>query len=245
MHADVNGSVDAVILAGGSGQRMCGSLPKQLLEIIPGRTVLDLSLSMYQEIDEINSIIVVANADYMERIKKIGARYGKVGQYVSGGMTRQESAMSGVKASAAEYLLIHDAARPFVSRPAVGLCLEKLFGGDLCVNTIMQPPATMVVLHDSRMVSTMDGRTIALGQCPQGFKRKSLLQAYDIVKKTKETFSDDCSVMLAAHLMEAVPTVQGDLSGFKLTYPQDIDILKLFLTSKDPTFLSQSILELL
>ena len=223
---------DVVILAGGMGSRMRGVLPKQLLEVEAGRTVLDLSLSAYQGFSCVERIVVVAQEDFFQEISTIASRYSKVWKCVMGGASRQESALAGVNACQGKYVLIHDAARPLVSKKAVEACVEKLRAGCLCVNTVFQPPATMVVLKDKKMVSTMDRDVIALGQCPQGFEREVLLDAHAFAARNRLVFTDDCSVMLAAGKVGEVETVEGELSGFKLTYPQDMAILKIFLAGQ-------------
>ena len=79
------------------------------------------------------------------------------------------------------------------------------------------------------MVGTMNASAIASGQCPQGFHRESLLEAHEIVRKNKLLFPEDCSLMLHVYSNLDIPVVYGEYSGFKITYPKDIRIMKCFL----------------
>ncbi len=224
--------VNVVILAGGSSERMRNGLPKQLYDLGNGETTLDLVLQSYECIREVVGITLVYHKDYKDLFEKICHKYGKIVRLVTGGMTRQESTYRGIDATESEYVLIHDSARPLVCERAVLECIGKLREGSKAVNTVFQPPATMVVLRGRKMVGTMDGSMIALGQCPQGFRRESLLEAHRITAKENQVFSDDCSVMLHAYPDIEIPVVYGEHAGFKLTYVEDIEVLKLFLYLK-------------
>ena len=224
--------VCAVILAGGNGSRAGGRIPKQLHPLRCGRTVLDLCLATYEAMREVDAIAVVYNDNYEHETHQIASRYPKMRWLVSGGETRQESVRHAIESLTSKYVLVHDAARPLVSQRTVSECIARLRAGHVCVNTVFQPTATMVVLENGKMVGTMDRNNIALGQCPQGFVRELLLHAHDIVSRRQvKSFTDDCGLMIAAGLVEHVETVQGSLYGFKLTYPPDMDYLELCLAA--------------
>jgi 2-C-methyl-D-erythritol 4-phosphate cytidylyltransferase len=109
--------VIAIIVAGGTGKRMNSALPKQFRDLA-GKPVIVHYLEKFEREDNITAIGVACHKDYLSRMEGLISAYAikKVRKLVPGGSTRQQSSYLGVKAcpEGTEYVLIHDAVRPFV-----------------------------------------------------------------------------------------------------------------------------------
>ncbi|MCP4216884.1 MAG: NTP transferase domain-containing protein, partial [bacterium] len=125
-----------LILAGGSGSRIAGQLPKQFLPL-DGKPILLHTIDRFQKHPSIHHIIIVTNGEFLQNTEDIldrqrntaGTAYNKVMRVLTGGKTRQDSSRIGVMAADPEIygnILIHDAARPFISKKIIDDILEKL-----------------------------------------------------------------------------------------------------------------------
>lgn len=124
----------AVILAGGTGQRVGLSIPKQLLKIA-GKAVIEHTLTTFEKADSIDDIIVLMAPGYVPDIEKIVAKAGfrKVKKIIEGGATRNETterAIAALGEGLAEgedlNVLFHDAVRPLLSRRVIDDCVVAL-----------------------------------------------------------------------------------------------------------------------
>lgn len=111
----------AVILAAGASERFSGGVSKQFVRIA-GRTVLEHTLAVFESAEEIDEIILVIPAKQREKVQRILSRseHAKVHRIVEGGETRRESSARGIESIPEDvqegYVIIHDCARPFVTR---------------------------------------------------------------------------------------------------------------------------------
>lgn len=227
-------NLHVIILAGGSGERMGLSKPKQFyqLKCMPGKCVLDLSLEFYQNHLEISKITVVSCEKYLQDVKDICKNYSKVTSVVVGGSTRQASVYEGLKKVASRYLLIHDAARPLIKMETVNNCIRALREGFEAVNSIFRPSAMMLRIENDLITQFYTTEQIAHGQCPQGFLTTTLVHAHDVCKTIDYEFKDDCSVIHHVYPKLPIYTVKGSQDGFKLTYPEDLLLLEALLQPK-------------
>ena len=115
----------AVIFAGGIGKRMnSGDIPKQFLEV-DGKPILIYTLELFQDHEEIDGIILVCVADWIDHAKKLIAEYGlsKVIEVIPGGVTGHESRLLGLQCAGRYYdeavVLIHDGVRPLIDRETI------------------------------------------------------------------------------------------------------------------------------
>jgi 2-C-methyl-D-erythritol 4-phosphate cytidylyltransferase len=118
--------VTAIIAAAGAGSRLGGSVPKQFLEL-GGVPVWLRAVQAFQAAPRITDVIVVTRADAVAQVAALVTSSAKPTRVIEGGATRQASVARGVSAlpKAAGYVLVHDAARPFVS-PAI---IERALDG--------------------------------------------------------------------------------------------------------------------
>ena len=112
--------VIAIIVAAGRGKRLGSSLPKQFLKV-RGRTILEMSVEAFEQNKYVDEIFVAANADYCELTEKLCRGFSKLKKIVAGGAERQDSVRAALDCLRGEngIVLVHDAARPFVSEAVI------------------------------------------------------------------------------------------------------------------------------
>ena len=164
----------AIILAGGTGQRMRQSgMPKQFLDVY-GKPIIIYTLETFQEDHEIDGIIIPCNKAWIDHMKALVEKYRltKVKWIVEGGKDRTDSVLAGLKAIEAELkpddiVMIHDGVRPLVQQETIDKNIElaKLRGNPMTVQT--SKPWS---LHKARWPN---GRTlrIAITRIPSRLRR--------------------------------------------------------------------------
>lgn len=124
----------AVVLAGGTGQRIGLEIPKQLLKIA-GKPILEHTLHVFENAPDVDEVILLMTPAYVEDARRIveRAKLGKVTRVLAGGSTRSETTRIAIEAAAAGLgegedcnLLFHDAVRPLLSQRVVRECVESL-----------------------------------------------------------------------------------------------------------------------
>jgi len=201
----------AIIVAAGRGTRAGGDMPKQW-QMLGGRPVLAHTLAAFQKHVNIDHIVLVIHPDDTARTDDITA------QIVTGGATRQASVSAGLAAIAGQFdhVLIHDAARPFVTEAVIDRVLATL--------QTHQAAAPAVPVVDT-LWQGRDGHVTGLtprdglfrAQTPQGFHLDALLKAHATADASA---TDDVAVAQAAGLTVAI--VEGDPDNMKITSPDDM-----------------------
>lgn len=224
----------AAILAGGSGRRMGGEKPKQLLELA-GRTVLERSVDAFDTHPDIDEVIVVSHPDYLTELTEMAARNGwkKVTHIVPGGAERYDSSLAAMQTvtDADANLLIHDAARPLVSAQVIRRVVTAL-QEHAAVGTALPVVDTLVTTDGSRILSTPDRSVFRRMQTPQGFHIETLRTAYRrALADPHFKATDDCGVVVNYLPEVAVVWVEGEERNRKLTYPEDLPLFERELTA--------------
>ncbi len=173
--------ITAIVLAGGSGSRMKSPIPKQYMDLA-GRPVLFYSLSAFAK-SEVTDIVLVAGAGEADYCKKeIIARYGipRVRAIAEGGRERADSVYAGLLAAeGADYVLIHDGARPLVSPEVIARSIEAVRRDGACVAGMPAKDTIKVVDSDGYAVETPDRSSLYIMQTPQSFSYPLIRSAYE------------------------------------------------------------------
>lgn len=211
----------AIVLAGGIGSRIDSEVPKQFL-IINNKLVLEYSINVFDENTNINEIILVCNADYIET--PLVQKFNQKCTIVEGGKTRTQSTINGLLAcdKLTENVLIHDAARPFISKKMVNDCISNLNQNDASI-PIISCKDSLVNFKDSQ-VEYLDRNNIKLIQTPQGFNYKKILNA---LKDNNKNYSDDFSALLDINPDATHALFKGDYNNFKITTDTDLKLAEM------------------
>ncbi len=213
----------AILLAGGMGSRMGGDQPKQFIRIA-GKPVLVHSYEALRKQMPKAMIVIVAPIDAMAQVCGMLAQEPNT-MIVPGGGSRQASTLEGLRALLPfqpDGVLIHDAARPFVSGQII-LDVLKALERHEAVDVAIAATDTIVVERDGYIQSIPDRKHILRGQTPQAFRYQTLLSCYEEVGEDKlNHFTDDCGIYLHCNPLGKVRIVQGHEENFKITNPVDM-----------------------
>lgn len=220
---DKQKKVAVIIAAAGSGSRIGGDLPKQYLDL-GGKSILLRTTEAFQAHEGIHEIYVVASEDHQElcREQLIEKQLlSKVKAVLTGGQTRQESVCAALVAlpDDVNYVLIHDAARPFVEEGLISAVLHTLFLRGSATAAVPLKD-TIKVAHQGVFSQTLDRESLYAVQTPQGFPVNLLKEAHR--RALEENFHGTDDAVLVEHLGEKVYLVEGDERNFKLTTREDL-----------------------
>lgn len=257
----------AVILAGGIGARVGGTLPKQLLPLADGRSVLEHAVTAFEQSPHIDEVCIVMHPDYIMHAEQmlLANAWQKVRHIIPGGKERWESSVNAIRQVKGERLeargeenncqlpitncpnivnlLLHDAARPFVSQEIIANVCEALKEHEAVVVAI---PSTDTVyeMQDGKVARIPNRATIMRAQTPQAFRLPLIAEAY--AKALPHLFNtqmggkedglssplsgevgggfptDDCGIV-HEHMPEVpIYIVEGEEQNKKITFKEDI-----------------------
>ena len=208
-------TVCAVICAAGKGLR-AGFEKNKLLVPFENSCALEKTLRAF-DFPLIDEIVITANEEDFAEISALAGAF-KNAKVVLGGETRTLSVYNALKVASAELVLIHDGARPFVSRESIEACVQsvKAFGSGICAIPCSD---TIAVCDGGSIKSVPDRACLQQIQTPQGFYRENILYAYERAIESGETFTDDSSVF--ERYCGKPRLCAGARGNIKLTYAED------------------------
>ena len=222
----------AAVLAGGKGERTGLGVPKQLL-MLAGKTVIEHSVAAFSAAPQIDEIIVVMTPGRTGEVADLLSRGGheKVSRVLEGGDTRSDSAQRALAALGGEEcdVLLHDAARPLVSRQIIDGCVTTLEVYQ-AVGVTMPTSDTIVVTRAGVITQMPSRETLHRCQTPQGFRLSVIRRAYGLAGADPGfTATDDCGVVLRYLPDVPIAVVAGSERNIKITYPDDIVVAEALL----------------
>ena len=219
---NLKGRFAAVLPAGGLGKRMGGNIPKQLM-VLGGKPVYRYSLETFLEMDEIAEVVMAVPADWKDHFEKEFS-HPKL-KIVVGGAERWQSVENGVNAltSDAEYVLVHDVARPFVSKEIILDVCETLINKGSCL--VAKPAVdTIKIAKDGRVETTIDRNTVWMAQTPQAASIALLKKLYGRIAAEPLNFTPTDEASILEYFGESVYIVKGNVANDKLTTPDDFEV---------------------
>ena len=209
-----------IIVAGGVGSRMGGSIPKQFA-LIGGEPVLARTINTFHATFPTSKIVVVLPAAQIAFWKNFSARFNVARHtIVEGGEQRFHSVKNGIEAlsDGVDYIIIHDGVRPFASKEMikrVAECAEQ-FGSAI---PVMPPVDSFRKIEEDGTSSQIDRSMLRIVQTPQIFEAGVIRAAYDTEFDT--AFTDDSSVVERV-LNLKVALCEGERFNIKITTPEDL-----------------------
>ena len=227
----MNKKTAAIIVAGGSGTRLGGDIPKQFLKI-NGKEIISHTLSVFEDCDFIDKVIVVCHKDYLALCSGLTEHLKKDVIVVSGGTTRQESVYSGLKKTVdCKYVLVHDAVRCLVEVRHIRMLFEQLQKGNSCTLAVKVKDTIKLADENNIVTSTPQRSSLWQIQTPQAFFTDKLISAHEYAIKNKFEGTDDCSLM--EYYGEKIVLVEGSYKNIKITTPSDVEIAKVFMKGSE------------
>ena len=223
--------VTAIIAAGGSGKRLGLKTAKPFIKIA-GKPLLIYSLDIFEKSNLINGIVLVVAKDSLNKTKKLvlKKRYKKINKIVTGGSTRSRSVYNGLCAinNNTSIVMVHDVARPFLSKDIIKRCIETARKGISCLAAVpAKDTIKRITVSTNRVLNTPDRRTLWQAQTPQVFDKKVLERAYKKLGKQAWGFKDDASLVEACGIWVNVGL--GYYYNIKITTGEDLRIAEALI----------------
>lgn len=214
--------VAAIIAAGGSGSRLGAGIPKQFLQLGWG-TILERSLSAFTRHERITEVVLALPP--RTTLDIAGSERADILRVVAGGARRQDSVANAFEAvsAAAEIVLVHDAARPFVSADVISRAIDAAAEhGAAIVALPVSDTVKQVTMESGRRVvaGTIPRESVYLAQTPQAFRREVLAKAVALGRSGADATDEAALAQLAGH---PVHIVEGDVENVKITTAADLD----------------------
>ena len=209
----------AIIPAAGSGKRF--GEKKQLKEL-SGRPLIHYTLTPFLESSVIGDIIIAAQKKDFDKLAYVvdSIATEKKISIIEGGDTRQGSISNALAQinSNTDYVCVHDAARPFVSRELIEKLINALKTCD-AVTVGRKSTDTLKECTDGKVIRTIDRKKIWQVQTPQAFTKEVIMNAYELAQKQNTLATDDSSLVEEAGYQ--VNIINDSSINFKITTKED------------------------
>ena len=221
----------AVILAGGIGSRVGGETPKQLLPLADGRSILEHSIDAFELAPDIDEIAVVMHPEHISSLQKLcqNNHWQKLTKIIPGGAERWESSWHAVemyiksaKLGGCVSLLLHDAARPYVSQRIIAEVCQALESHEAV--TVAVPSTDTIYITDRNRLTSMPPRdTVWRAQTPQAFRLSTIAEAFErALREGNIAATDDVGIVYRYMPETPVFIVPGEEQNRKITYKEDL-----------------------
>lgn len=176
----------AIILAGGTGTRLGGDVPKQYIEV-SGKPIISYCLDKFERHNQIDNIVIVASEMWqsyiMSWVKKDNLK--KFSGFAPAGSSRQHSIVNGlikaksIGAAADDNIIIHDAARPNVSECIISQCMDRLLEYDGAMPVLPVKDTIYLSENGENITSLLNRDQLYAGQAPESFKYGKYLEIHN------------------------------------------------------------------
>lgn len=223
--------ITALVLAAGKGSRMGLDIPKQFFPLC-GKPVLYYSLEAFEQ-SRVENVILVTGEDGIEYCKKdIVEKYhfSKVKAIVQGGAERYWSVKNGLQAAkGADYVLIHDAARPCLTQEIIEKSILTVLETGACTVGVPVKDTIKRVDDSGFGIETLPRNYLWQIQTPQSFCCKDILEAYKIMEQTGDTDITDDTMIMERYLKKKTKVIMGEYCNIKITTKEDLLVAEKFL----------------
>ena len=212
---------EVVLPAAGSGKRMGAGQNKLFLELL-GKPILVHTLEVFQQDPLCTGIWLAVKPEERDFIKGLLIQYGltKVKGLPDGGAERQHSVHSCIKEmEQVEIVLIHDAARPFITQEIIAKLVVSANENGAAVAGV-RAKDTMKKVHNGIIIETIDRESLWIIQTPQAFRFTLIAEAEDVADKVGFLGTDEA--VLVERLGNEVHIVEGIYDNVKITTKEDL-----------------------
>lgn len=223
-------TISVVVPAAGHGVR-AGRDANKIFVSLAGqplllRTLHALTSASYGAANvQLREVVVAARLDEFELIRPLFTELPANVNYqlAEGGATRQDSVYNAVRQCGADFILVHDAARPCVTEDIVLRTVRAAVEAGAAIAALpASDTVKRTVASDSPLIAeTLDRRTIWLAQTPQIFRRTVLLEA--LAAARRDDFQGTDCASLVERAGHPVALVEGSVDNIKVTYPADFE----------------------
>ena len=225
----------AVILAGGMGSRVGGEIPKQLLPLEDGRTIIEHTVDAFEQAECIDEIDIVMHPGFTADVEALCRKnsWRKLRQIIGGGEERWESSWNAIQACKGERLKangericlwLHDCARPFVSRRIINDVAAALEHHEAVTVAVPVTDTLYKVESGKWKVESIPVRSEFMrAQTPQAFHLETIRKAYEkAIASGNIAATDDAGIVLTYLPEVPIYIVRGEEQNRKITYKEDL-----------------------
>ncbi|MBU1086650.1 MAG: 2-C-methyl-D-erythritol 4-phosphate cytidylyltransferase [Candidatus Omnitrophica bacterium] len=222
--------IAVIIPAAGTGQRLGYKTGKPYIKL-NNKVLLSYCLEVFEKTLAITDIIIAVEPGQLKKAENLVKRLGllKLKAVIRGGATRSESVHNALKAldQDTDYVLIHDAARPFVNQDLINRCITAAVKYKAVICAVPCVATIKSVDKNLNVISTLDRNSLWQAQTPQAFSYKLIMLAYAQADKKNLAFFDDASLVEKIH--HKVKIVLGFNNNIKITNPEDLKLAKAII----------------
>lgn len=208
--------ISVVLLMAGRGTRM-GLNENKILLNVGNKPIFMYSLEKF--LKHKYEVVCVINENDKDKVIPLLPKNVK---YVYGGKERGDSVLNGIRETTGDYILIHDAARPFISDLLIDE-IEKKKNPNKCILTYL-PVVDTIKENNNKKLKTLDRNNLIKAVTPQAGPRLLLLNAYSKALLENRHFTDDVSVVEHYFPNSVIDLVKANEEIFKITTPMDLKI---------------------
>lgn len=215
----------SVILAAGGNSTRYGK--DKLIEKINNEEVIIHTLKKFDNIKDVNEIIIVTASHLVGKIKELTEIYKKV-IVIEGSSSRQKSVSNGLKKVSAnvDYVIIHDGARPLIKEETIIKCLNRAYVSNAAVVGVKTTDTIKQTDKNLNIIKTIDRKSLYNIQTPQIFKYEIIFDCH--TKLSDKNFTDDASMLEYFNI--PVKIVEGEYSNIKITTKIDLKLARILLS---------------
>lgn len=217
-------SIGLILVAGGLGKRLSKDLPKQFLDL-QGKPIFVRALEPFLKLN-FNCIAMTFPLDFLETTNSILDKFNLTGKVnlIEGGAERYHSVWNALNFEgirSCNYVLVHDAVRPFVSVEFIQKIIGHLVYEKAIIPAVLSKDTIKQISSEKYVARTLSRETCLLAQTPQAFETEFLYRAYDFVISHGIYITDDASAI--EQIGGKVKVVDGEEYNFKITNPIDLE----------------------
>ena len=217
----------AIIVAGGTGTRMGGELPKQF-QLLKGKPVLWYTLKAFTDAYEDVQIILVLPENFLEKGEQIAKEFSlhRI-RITAGGETRFHSVKNGLRlVDAHAIVFVHDAVRCLVTPQLIRRCAEAALEKDNAIPSIAAIDTLRIETDSGNEM--VDRKRVRIIQTPQTFFSNIIKEAFE--QPFSETFTDEASVV--EKMGVKINLIEGEVTNIKITRPVDLLLAEKILEER-------------
>lgn len=213
----------AIVLAAGESRRF-GNGENKLFALVAQKPLISYSLAELNKNSLIDEIVMVVKEDILDKCRKVADdfQFHKINKFIIGGKFRQDSVYNGLKSldENTGVVLVHDAARPFVTKKLIDGSVHKAEEFGSVVVAVKAKDTIKISLNCKNVLNTLNREILWQAQTPQTFKYEIILKAYETAYEKKFYATDDAS--LVEWMNSPVYIFEGNYHNMKITTHEDL-----------------------
>lgn len=227
----------AILLAGGSGNRMQGSVEDKILTPLAGEPVISHSIKAFVSSESIQRLVIVCRDSSQQKLIEKLIPQGMESTFTIGGAQRQDSVWAGLQSAPddTDIILVHDCARPCLTPSAIRESIDK--AGEIGAACFAHPVTDTIKSADSYdgayLTTTVDRSKLWAMETPQVFRYSLIFEAYRSIIESGNPITDDLSAI--EDLDQPIAFIDNTRPNPKLTTPADLPYLEYLLASYQPS----------